>query len=207
MPQTTLARNIDILLKVANGADHQALSDEHGFTNKANISGCVRDAIQAIRRYSGEELPITSSYEILSPMKEKLALIVKNTVIPKVSIPHQAHRYLSQQYGEDYPTKAKVVSKEWEEVTGKKLSPWTNKSVRDGIKRWLASEGYFVDNYIDDEHFDTVQNAIEEALNNYKGQGVDLSFERSNYSRHGMIRFTTKTGDATATRKIRLNLL
>ena len=208
MSQTTLQRNIEIMLAVANGADHTVLAEKHHFASRANVGSCVREGMAMLKRYSGEDIPETSSYEIIHPMRERLAELAKKTKMPKVAISHRVHMYLTEHYGFNYPKKAKKVAQEWDEVTDKKLSRWHHRSERECVKKWLASEKHYVDNYVGDEELNIVQNAIKEALEKHPPKDVGFSFEKSDYDRYGVIRFTLKTGkDTESTRRLKLGLL
>lgn len=180
MSQTTLQRNIDILLAFANGADTDALAKEHHFASRANIGGCVRDAMKMLKRYSGQEdLPDTSSFEILSKIKDRLAQIVKDTKIPKVPIAHRSHMFLSKHFGHNYPEKAKTVADNWDAVVDANLNRHHYKQERESIKKWLGSEGYFVDDYVDDDHLKQMQQALKLAFDKIDCPDVTLALEEN----------------------------
>lgn len=205
--QTILQRNIEILAAVLNGADHDSLQKKYHFSSRASIGQSIREGLQMLSRYSGKSFPDTSRYEILSSLKTEILQAIQTTRLPRVPIPFRLHLYLSKHFGDDYPSHAKQIAAKWDTKIDLELNRWNAKAERHAIARWLASEGYYVDNYIDDAHLAIVQKALAKILADGHDNQVSFDYDHATHYRHGVINFTIKTDKMQATRQLKLSLM
>ena len=209
--QTTNQRNLAMLKGFLAGKDYESLAKENNLSGKSSAYQCVTTALQLLHRFGCEDIPKTGAGEYLMANKDKVLEAIKKTKLPKTSIAPISHQYLVQEYGLRYPRKAKKVATEWSEKTGHHFRGWGNQRERSSILAWLASEGYFLENFLDTEHKRILFGGVIDMLHNKnsKQQGNTIVMGDLEHSAYGSVvaDITIKGEMVTAQRRIRIELM
>ena len=211
MLETANKRNITMLKQFLGGKSYQELADESNYSSQTSAYQCVVSALKLLNTFGPIDVPTSGAVEILHKNKDLILEAIKKTKYPKTTIIHRAHLYLLEKYGKRYPHKAKQVAADWPEVIDKHFSKWGDKRERNSILGWLASEGYFLDNFLDAEHKRILFSGVIDMLNNKnsKQQGNTIvmgDLEHSSFG--GVVADITIKGDkVTAQRRIRIELM
>ena len=209
--QTTNERNLAMLKGFLAGKDYETLAEENNLSGKSSAYQCVTTALQLLHRFGCDDIPKTGAGEYLMANKDKVLEAIKKTKLPKTTLHVNAHHYLVQEYGSRYPRKAKKVATEWSEKTGHHFRGWGNQRERNSILAWLASEGYFLENFLDAEHKRILFSGVIDMLNNKnsKQQGNTIVMGDIEHSAYGGVvaDITIKGEKVTAQRRIKIELI
>ena len=209
--QTTNQRNLSMLKGFLAGKDYESLAKENNLSGKSSAYQCVTTALQLLHRFGCDDIPKTGAGEYLMANKDKVLEAIKKTKLPKTSVAPVAHQYLVQEYGLRYPRKAKKVATEWSEKAGHHFRGWGNQRERNSILAWLASEGIFLENFLDAEHKRILFGGVIDMLHNKnsKQQGNTIVMGELEHSAYGGVvaDITIKGEMITAQRRIRIELM
>ena len=209
--QTTNQRNLAMLKGFIAGKDYEILAKENNLSGKSSSYQCVTTALQLLHRFGCDDIPKTGAGEYFMANKDKVLEAVKKTKLTKTSIAPVAHQYLVQEYGLRYPRKAKKVVSEWNEKAGHHFRGWGNQRERNSILAWLASEEYFLENFLDAEHKRILFSGVIDMLHNKnsKQQGNTIVMGDLEHSAYGGVvaDINIKGEKVTAQRRIRIELM
>ena len=180
--QSTQARNIAILKATLDRHMPNHIAKIHSIS-EPSIGMCIRDALQCLQRYGAENLPITADKQILFERKDDILKAIKTTKVPKTTISPAVHSYLKERFGEKYPRKAKQIAAAWGEEVSKAFSTWNQNRERNSLLAWLASEGYYPGDYLDEHYTEILFQSLGKNLEQCTSQeGVTISIEQAKTS-------------------------
>ena len=209
--QTTNQRNLAMLKGFLAGKDYESLARENNLSGKSSAYQCVTTALQLLNRFGCDDIPKTGAGEYLMANKDNVLEAIKKTKLPKTSIAPSVHHCLVQEYGSRYPLKAKIVASEWNEKASHHFRGWGNQRERNSILAWLASEGYFLENFLNAEHKRILFAGVIDMLKNKnsKQQGHTIMMGDLEHSAYGGVTadITIKGEMITAQRRIRIELM
>ena len=210
MVAMSIDRRLGLLRSFLEGRSLIDIANEFQFTTAATASGAVRTSIEFLNNYSEIQYPVSSSYEKLSPHKADMMNAIENNKMPKVPIGHTVHHYLKGKFGHDYPKKAKEVAEKWDELSKDFWRGYDSRD-RNTMRAWLASEGYFVGNYLTDKETRFVMEVVSDKL---KGTAKSVSQKTvtvkdcRKYDNELLVEFDFNRGDGkVTTRKIQIQVM
>jgi len=170
---SVITRNREILKRILSGDSYEDCIKDYHFASYASVQNAICKALQSLKEHTDIEIRVSASHSHIMQHKN-LILEHLEKPYPKTDLLYNARRILEKQFGKYYVTMPGGVAKHFDEIK-QGLNPHQNRRELDSIKKWLSSEGYLVDDYIDDE-------MVDFAFNNLTSKIKDLNINENNYS-------------------------
>lgn len=174
---STQTRNIEILKASLDRQMPEDIAKTYNMST-ASINMCTTEALRMLNRY-GADLPVTADKQVLGERKDEILKAIKSTKLPKTTIMLSVHHYLKERFGDKDARKAKDVAAAWDDEVDRKFSTCNQNRERNSIMRWLASEGYYVGDYLNEHYTKVLFESIGKYLEDFKSQD-DVSIDLEN---------------------------
>ncbi len=145
---STFARNKAMLEAILAGQSYEECAATHHLGKPATLAA-VRHLLMALKEHTDIDIGISTSPDHLRQHKKAILKALKKP-IPNTHITDNAKALLKYRFGKYYGGRAKDVTAAWEEIKQNFLAYHESRDLV-SIQRWLASEGYFVGDYVTDE--------------------------------------------------------
>lgn len=173
---SAIVRNKELLKSIlVDGLSYAECVKKYQLTGASSVSGAIRSIVDMLKEHTDIEVESNASYAYIVQQKEKL-LHYLDKPMPKVTIVPAAKTYLNKKYGKYYASIPKQVAEDWDEIT-KVFTYYRHERERYSIQRWLASEGYLVGNFVDQEMLSVAHEAMIQQLEKLNFNKGDIKFE------------------------------
>ncbi len=206
MSETTFKRNRNLLKAYCEGAMVEDLCEQYSMT-KPLLDGAMRQALTALKEHTDYDGEVSFHKDIF--LKNKAAILKYLKVsIPKVSLTTTAKQALKEAFGERYGQHPEKVYQGWGDFELRK-SPYRHYRDLESIRTWLATEGFFVDDFLDQAMIDTTFKQMLTALKAIPSQNtISIDVTQGSADRRVMYFNADVTqGEHQAKRRFKLELL
>ena len=176
MSQTTYQRNADILKAYCEGASTEDLCEQYNMT-KVMLQAAMRQALTTIKEHTEYDAEVSFDVNIF-PKNKKAILHYMQARIPTTSLTQNAKKILKETFGEYYGQHPDKVYQGWADFPLVQ-SRYHHYRDLESIRTWLASEGYWVDDYLDQS---TINQTFNQMLETLKAMPNDNQLEVTVFS-------------------------
>ena len=161
MSQTTYQRNAEILKAYCEGKSTEDLCEQYNMT-KVMLQAAMRQALATIKEHTEYNAEVSFDVNIF-PKNKKAILHYMQARIPTTSLTQNAKKVLKETFGEYYGQHPDKVYQGWADFP---LIQSRYHHYRDleSVRTWLASEGYFVDDYLNQPMINQIFTQMLDAL-------------------------------------------
>lgn len=206
MSATTFERNRNLLKAYCEGAMAEDLCEQYSMT-KPLLDGAMRQALTVLKEHTDYDGEVSFHKDIFPKNKAAILKYLKVS-IPKVSLTTTAKQALKEAFGEHYGQHPEKVYQGWGDFELRK-SPYRHYRDLESIRTWLSTEGYLVDDFLDQSMIDATFAQMLAALKTIPTKnGISIEVSQGNADRRAMYFNADVTqGEHQAKRRFKLELL